>query len=256
MLYCHSFVFTIFFFFFAFLKTDYVRQLEDVFVEDDDLNEEFHRDTHHIIALPKKNRHSLHHVIEYCLIALLSHSTLKSHCQILIQDSNLLPLLIRIAQEFQENVRLKSLIGKIIANICLFAETHQHLYASGWVRILAKWSRDPNIVVNLPAIKALANLDQYYAKNTYAPGIYLMLPNDRVVKHQNELSNRAVDVVFLHGLLGGVFYTWRQHDKVKERSWDDDNLVSEDKYSYCWPKDCKYLFFQNVFTFLKSDFLL
>ena len=36
----------IFFFFFAFLKTDYVRQLEDVFVEDDDLNEEFHRDTH------------------------------------------------------------------------------------------------------------------------------------------------------------------------------------------------------------------
>ena len=69
-------------FFFAFLKTDYVRQLEDVFVEDDDLNEEFHRDTHHIIALPKKNRHSLHHVIEYCLIALLSHSTLKSHCQI------------------------------------------------------------------------------------------------------------------------------------------------------------------------------
>ena len=64
-----------------------------------------------------------------------------------------------------------------------------------------------------------------------------MLPNDRVVKHQNELSNRAVDVVFLHGLLGGVFYTWRQHDKMKERSWSNDNLVSEDKYSYCWPKD-------------------
>ena len=52
-----------------------------------------------------------------------------------------------------------------------------------------------------------------------------------------ELSNRAVDVVFLHGLLGGVFYTWRQHDKMKERSWSNDNLVSEDKYSYCWPKD-------------------
>ena len=59
----------------------------------------------------------------------------------------------------------------------------------------------------------------------------------RVVKHQNELSNRAVDVVFLHGLLGGVFYTWRQHDKVKERSWSSEDLVSEEKYSYCWPKD-------------------
>ena len=44
-------------------------------------------------------------------------------------------------------------------------------------------------------------------------------------------------MVFLHGLLGGVFYTWRQHDKVKERSWSSEDLVSEEKYSYCWPKD-------------------
>ena len=40
---------------------DYVRQLEEEFVEDDDLSIEFHRDTHLIMDLPKRNRHTLHH---------------------------------------------------------------------------------------------------------------------------------------------------------------------------------------------------
>ena len=138
-----------------FTYLDYVRQLEDEFVEDDDLDIEFHRDTHLIMSNPQRNRHSLHHVIEYCLVAILSHSTIKSHCQILLQNTSLLPLLQRIIEDFPDNIRLKSLVGKIIANICLFSETHKSLFASGWIGILAKWSRDPNILINLPASKAL-----------------------------------------------------------------------------------------------------
>ena len=49
--------------------------------------------------------------------------------------------------------------------------------------------------------------------------------------------NLGVDVVLIHGLLGGVFFTWRQHDKVKQRSWTNLKLVSESDYSYCWPRD-------------------
>lgn len=187
--------------------------------------------------LPPRNRHSVTKVIEYCLVALLSHSTIKHHCQILVKDTTLLPLLIRITQDFPDNFRLKSLIGKIVANISLFTETHNYVFASGWVGMLAKWTRDSNILVSLPASKALSNLDQAYGKCSFAPGIYLVLPNDRVVKHQNEKSNRGVDVVLLHGLLGGVFYTWRQHDKAKHRSWTDLNLVSSQDYTYCWPRD-------------------
>ena len=178
---------------------DYVRQLEEEFVEDDDLSIEFHRDTHLIMDLPKRNRHTLHHgnsvintfeckrfvpnyiffsVIEYCLVAILSHSTIKSHCQILLK-TNLLSLLLRVAESFPNNIRLKSLIGKIIANMCLFQENHTQLAASGWIGVLAKWSRDKNILINLPALKALANLDQKFADCSYGPGIYLMLPNDR-----------------------------------------------------------------------------
>jgi len=144
---------------------------------------------------------------------------------------------LRITEEFPDNLRLKSIIGKIIANISLFPETHKALFASGWIGQLSDWTRDPNLLISLPATKALANLDQEYGQSKYAPGVYLVLPNDRVVKHKNELSNQGVDVVLIHGLLGGVFFTWRQHDKVKQRSWSNLELVSEQNYSYCWPRD-------------------
>ena len=67
---------------------DYVQELEDDFVQDTDLNSEFHRDTHLIMDLPKRNRHSIRQVIEYCLVAILSHSTIQSHCQNLVKTSS------------------------------------------------------------------------------------------------------------------------------------------------------------------------
>jgi len=215
----------------------YIQQFEDDFVDETDLNEEFNRDTHLIMDLPVRNRFSITQVLEFSLVAILSHSTLQSHCQILVQQTHLLPLLLRIAQEYPNHLRLRSLIGKVIANISLFPETHQTIFASGWVRVLAEWNRDQNLLVSLPASKALSNLDQKYGQCKFAPGIYLMSPNDRLVKHKNELSNQGVDVVFIHGLLGGVFFTWRQHDKVKQRSWSDLRLVGDQSYTYCWPRD-------------------
>jgi len=79
-------------------------------------------------------------------------------------------------------------------------------------------------------------MDQEYGGHRFEPGIYLLLPNDRHVQHKNNLSNWGVDVVFVHGLMGGVFYTWRQQDKDNERELSD-NQISEDNYSYCWPRD-------------------
>lgn len=116
-------------------------------------------------------------------------------------------------------------------------ETHQSIFSSGWVGILAKWKQDANLLVTLPATKALANLDQKYTNCVYAPGIYLLLPKGRQVRHLNPLSNWGVDVVFIHGLLGGVFYSWRQLDLDNSRGWGTDELISSENYAYCWPRD-------------------
>lgn len=59
--------------------------------------------------------------------------------------------------------------------------------------------------LSVTAGRALANLDkdeQYRAK--YEKGIYSLHPTLRTDQQTK------VDVVVVHGLLGGVFYTWRQ----------------------------------------------
>ena len=141
----------------------------------------------------------------------------------------MLPLFVRIIKEHRDNARIKSLVGKILANMAVFESTHRSIFQSGFIGILAGWKQDPNLLVTLPATKALKNLDQT-ENRVYGPGIYVMLD-----KHLEESG--GVDVVFLHGLLGGVFYSWRQSDPKNIRGWGTTDLISSQDYSYCWPRD-------------------
>ena len=42
------------------------------------------------------------------------------------------------------------------------------------------------------------------------------------------------DVLFIHGLMGAAFKTWRQHDS--QRALTESAVVDEDRYTTCWPK--------------------
>lgn len=72
---------------------------------------------------------------------------------------------------------------------------------------MAAWSRDEDIRLSAPAARALANLDLDDNKGEiYSQRIYPLHP-----LHRNR-TQRKMDVIFIHGLLGGVFVTWRQRD--------------------------------------------
>ena len=76
----------------------------------------------------------------------------------------------------------------------------------GWIGLLAHWARDRDLRLSVTAAVALENLDTD-GKYRYGRGIYSLHPTMRMP------SRPKVDVVFIHGLLGGVFYTWRQRRK-------------------------------------------
>lgn len=72
---------------------------------------------------------------------------------------------------------------------------------------MSRWSRSDDIRLSAQAINALANLDTDGNEGAkYPQSIYLLHPVHKV--H----AATKMDVVFLHGLLGGVFVTWRQRD--------------------------------------------
>ena len=69
------------------------------------------RDTAIIVNIP-----GAADLMEYCLQALLSHSTISEQCQVIV-ESLTLPLLTLVIEAYPDNARIKSIIGKIISNI-------------------------------------------------------------------------------------------------------------------------------------------
>ena len=69
-------------------------------------------------------------LMEYCLQALLSHSTISEQCQVIV-ESLTLPLLTLIIEAYPDNARIKSIIGKIISNISLHPQYHRAVFQSG-----------------------------------------------------------------------------------------------------------------------------
>jgi len=224
----------------------YVDQADDEAIMDYDLDNEFVRQDG-LYSIPRQayftgngsSRATDVAFLEYCLGVLLSHTTIRAHCERML-TSPMLPLLIRILRENSGNARIESLVGKIVANMAMFKSTHDAIWRSGLVGILSAFKSNSNLLVTLPAAKALDNLDTTYSGVKYGPGVYPMM--DRRSKldgiEGSSGSGGEVDVVFLHGLLGGLFYTWRQIDHDNSRGWDSNSdLVSTQDYSYCWPRD-------------------
>ncbi|EEB12320.1 ribonuclease p/mrp subunit, putative [Pediculus humanus corporis] len=141
--------------------------------------------------------------IPLCLEALLHHSWTNENAKQIVRLGGL-PLLTEVYKYLQETENLESLIAlsKLISNISACSEC--------WIKLLSTLSRHKDIRVSAPAQKALCNFDTddpiQKDVNVYSSRVFPLHPTSRT------LLNPKLDVIFIHGLLGGVFITWRQRD--------------------------------------------
>ncbi|XP_074641525.1 protein SERAC1-like [Tubulanus polymorphus] len=163
-------------------------------------------------------------VEKFCLEALIRHSKVNSHRLEVVKRGGLQLLQQINLERSSSSQQILHCVGQVIANLAMRNDLRADLICSGWVSILVSWLKSSDLCLSLEAARALANLDRDFGPEKYTDGIYLIHPIHR--------SSEPVyaDVVFVHGLLGGAFKTWRQQDP--EEGENTTELTSP-----CWPKD-------------------
>lgn len=166
-------------------------------------------------------------VESFCLQALVQHSKVQSHCDPIVASGGL-QLLQRVYQLRRDSLKIQRNIVRIIGNLAVNDSVHQAIVQSGWVSVLAEMMQSPHVMQASHAARALANLDRETVKEKYQDGVYILHPQTR--------DNQPIkaDVLFIHGILGAAFKTWRQKDQnLLEEEKDKE---SRDDYTECWPK--------------------
>ncbi|XP_076659102.1 protein SERAC1 isoform X4 [Halictus rubicundus] len=178
-------------------------------------------------------------LLQNCVQALCHHSCLEQYSKDIVEAGGL-PILMMLKKIFNDNINMCILLAKIISNISLHSEYLEQVFQAGWISTLVEWSCNPDVRLSAPASRALANLDVDETENVkYPRRIYLLHP-----LHKTK-TNTKLDVVFLHGLLGGVFITWRQRDEdiyVHGVVGLDNACMKKCERdrrhrTQCWPKD-------------------
>ncbi|XP_042565876.1 protein SERAC1 isoform X2 [Clupea harengus] len=178
-------------------------------------------------------------VESFCLQALVQHSKVSSHCEHIVASGGL-KLLQRVFQLRSDSPKIQRNIVRIIGNLALNDNSHAAIVQSGWLTVLAEMAQSPHIMQASHAARALANLDRDAVEEKYQDGVYVLHPQGRTSQPVK------ADVLFVHGLLGAAFKTWRQKDLVDQSGDSTAASGDQEDYTECWPKswlaaDCPYL---------------
>ncbi|XP_076782814.1 protein SERAC1 isoform X1 [Arvicanthis niloticus] len=163
----------------------------------------------------------------FCLEAIVKHSEIPSHCDH-IEAGGGLQLLQRLYQLHKDCPKIQRNVMRIIGNMALNEHLHPAIVHSGWVSLMAEALKSCHIMEASHAARTLANLDRETVGEKYQDGVYVLHPQCRTSQPIK------ADVLFIHGLMGAAFKTWRQHDS--QRALNENAVVDEDRYTTCWPK--------------------
>ncbi|KAF6116068.1 serine active site containing 1 [Phyllostomus discolor] len=164
----------------------------------------------------------------FCLEALVRHSEIPTHCD-KIEAFGGLQLLQRLYRLHKDSPSVQRNILRVVGNMALNERLHPTIVRSGWVSLLAEAVKSPHVMAASHAARTLANLDRDTVREKYQDGVYVLHPQCRTSQPIK------ADVLFVHGLMGAAFKTWRQQDSSEVLS----DKVSEDessRYMTCWPK--------------------
>ncbi|XP_062564751.1 protein SERAC1 isoform X2 [Armigeres subalbatus] len=166
--------------------------------------------------------------LKQALSALVHLTTVEKNCRKIIENGGLLEL-IEVEKLYKDNIDMKLILARIIANLSVCGDHAYDFFASGWINILSKWQRDVDMRMQVTTDLTLSNLDQDDPNSfSYESNVYPLFPKGR------RKNKPDVDVIFVHGLLGGVFVTWRQKDLKPQAasllegiaSYDDAELLT------------------------------
>lgn len=138
-----------------------------------------------------------------------------------------------------QTVGVFTMILKILGNLSLDADENvqENLLRQGWLKRFAALKKSERLEWSMLAEKILVNLDRDYRRGRYKAGIYLLTPHDLT----KEKAEPVADIVFVHGLWGGAFRTWRQSnfsnsDLIQQQQQQND-FFSPPPMTKCWPRD-------------------
>ncbi|KAF6031566.1 SERAC1 [Bugula neritina] len=146
-----------------------------------------------------------------------------------------LQLLTRMWFTFSSDDVIMAKLANVIRNLTLDELNHQLLVDGGFLHLLVNWTESSNTRLKVTASTALANLSK---ESQYSNGVYLLHPL------YEEVGDRELDVIFVHGINGSAFHTWRQSDTARDHI----------NYSWCWPLDWLAKKFGSAMRVLAVDY--
>jgi hypothetical protein len=111
-----------------------------------------------------------------------------------------------------------------------------HFCRSGWVGVLARWKQSPNLLVSLPATKALCNMDQEFGKYRSHIFVFIWVLRSRarsrklyryallpvpvlIFSFYNSFSHQTGKIPVFEETLARMFtFVWIKNKNKKQRS--------------------------------------